>query len=71
VLDLRPLQGISSYEPSELVVTVRAGTPLAELEAALAEKGQWLPFEPPRFGPQRRWHRWRHGRRRSGRAWPR
>ena len=50
VLDTRPLAGISSYEPSELVVTVRAGTPLAELEAALAEKGQCLPFEPPRFG---------------------
>jgi glycolate oxidase FAD binding subunit len=49
VLDIRPLRGISSYEPSELVVTVRAGTPLAELEAALAEKGQCLPFEPPRF----------------------
>ena len=48
-LDLRPLAGISSYEPTELVVTVRAGTPLAELEAALAERGQWLPFEPPRF----------------------
>jgi glycolate oxidase FAD binding subunit len=30
---------------------VRAGTPLAELEAALAEQGQCLPFEPPRFGP--------------------
>ena len=43
------LRGISSYEPSELVVTVRAGTALAELEAALAEKGQCLPFEPPRF----------------------
>ncbi|MBC7942230.1 MAG: glycolate oxidase subunit GlcE, partial [Chitinophagaceae bacterium] len=43
------LAGISSYEPSELVVTVRAGTPLAELEAALAEQGQCLPFEPPRF----------------------
>ena len=50
-LDLRPLVGISSYEPSELVVTVRAGTLLAELEAALAEHGQCLPFEPPRFGP--------------------
>lgn len=50
-LDLRPLAGISSYEPSELVVTVRAGTPLAELEAALAERGQCLPFEPPRYGP--------------------
>jgi len=43
------LAGITSYEPSELVVSVRAGTPLAELEAALAEKGQCLPFEPPRF----------------------
>ena len=48
-LDTRPLAGISSYEPSELVVTVRAGTPLAELEAALAEQRQCLPFEPPRF----------------------
>jgi len=44
------LTGITSYEPSELVVTVRAGTPLGELEAALAEKGQCLPFEPPHFG---------------------
>jgi glycolate oxidase FAD binding subunit len=42
--------GIMSHEPSELVVTVRAGTPLVELEAALAEQGQCLPFEPPRFG---------------------
>jgi glycolate oxidase FAD binding subunit len=49
-LPMSSLTGISSYEPSELVVTVRAGTPLAELEAALAEKGQCLPFEPPRFG---------------------
>lgn len=49
-LSLGELRGISSYEPTELVVTARAGTPLAELEAALAEKGQWLPFEPPRFG---------------------
>jgi glycolate oxidase FAD binding subunit len=48
-LDVTPLAGISSYEPSELVVTVRGGTPLAELEAALAEQGQCLPFEPPRF----------------------
>jgi glycolate oxidase FAD binding subunit len=48
-LSLRGLAGISSYEPSELVVTVRAGTVLGELEAALAEKGQCLPFEPPRF----------------------
>lgn len=48
-LDLRELAGISSYEPSELVITARAGTPLAEVEAALAERGQCLPFEPPRF----------------------
>ena len=51
VLDTRAYQGIVSYEPSELVVTVRAGTPLDELEAALAEKGQCLAFEPPHFGP--------------------
>ncbi|MCJ0765474.1 glycolate oxidase subunit GlcE [Variovorax terrae] len=50
LLDTRPLAGITSYEPSELVVTVRAGTPLAELEAVLAERGQCLPFEPPHFG---------------------
>lgn len=49
VLDTRVLRGIVSYEPSELVVTVKAGTPLAELEAALAEQGQCLPFEPPHF----------------------
>lgn len=49
VLDMRALQGIVSYEPSELVVTVRAGTPLHELEAALAERGQCLAFEPPHF----------------------
>lgn len=38
LLDTRGYRGIVSYEPSELVVTVRAGTPLRELEAALAEK---------------------------------
>jgi glycolate oxidase FAD binding subunit len=51
VLDTRSYQGIVSYEPSELVVTARCGTPLAELEATLAEKGQCLAFEPPHFGP--------------------
>jgi len=50
VLDTRGYRGIVSYEPSELVVTVRCGTPLAELEAVLAEKGQCLAFEPPHFG---------------------
>ncbi len=49
VLDTRSHSGITSYEPSELVVTVRAGTPLAELEAALLAKNQYLPFEPPHF----------------------
>ena len=48
-LDMTGLAGISSYEPSELVVTVQAGTPLTELESTLAAAGQCLPFEPPRF----------------------
>ncbi len=39
--------GIVSYDPTELVITARAGTPLRELQAALAEKGQMLPFDPP------------------------
>ncbi len=43
------LAGIVSYEPSELVVTAGAGTPLLELEALLAAHGQCLPFEPPHF----------------------
>ena len=42
-------RGILSYEPTELVITARAGTPLVEIEAALAERGQWLAFEPPHF----------------------
>lgn len=49
LLDTTPLRGIISYEPSELVVTAAAGTPLTELEAVLAERGQCLAFEPPRF----------------------
>jgi glycolate oxidase FAD binding subunit len=53
LLDLSPLTGITSYEPSELVVTVRAGTPLAELEAVLAAQGQCLAFEPPHFNRTR------------------
>jgi glycolate oxidase FAD binding subunit len=50
-LEVAALAGISSYEPTELVVTARAGTLLADLEAALGESGQCLPFEPPRFSP--------------------
>ena len=49
-LDVSAYCGVVSYEPSELVVTVRAGTPLAELEVLLASQGQCLPFEPPHFG---------------------
>ncbi len=51
VLETQALNGIVSHEPSELVVTARAGTPLADLESALAAQGQYLPFEPPHFGP--------------------
>ncbi|HEX9687043.1 MAG TPA: glycolate oxidase subunit GlcE [Burkholderiales bacterium] len=43
-------RGIVAYEPTELVITARAGTPLLEVEAALREHGQMLAFEPPHFG---------------------
>ncbi|MEO8102868.1 MAG: glycolate oxidase subunit GlcE [Betaproteobacteria bacterium] len=49
-LDMLPYRGIIDYEPKELVLTVRAGTPLAEIEAALTAENQMLPFEPPYFG---------------------
>ena len=50
LLDMTAYSGIVNYHPSELVVTVRAGTSLATLEAELAEQGQMLAFEPPHFG---------------------
>ena len=50
LLDTTGHAGIVAYEPTELVVTARSGTPLAELEAALAAQGQMLAFEPPHFG---------------------
>lgn len=50
-LNVSEHRGIISYEPTELVITARAGTPLTEIEAALAEHHQMLPFEPPHFGP--------------------
>src|SRR5271170_537914 len=51
VLDMSALAGITDYDPDELVVTARAGTPLAEIETALAERQQMLAFEPFDHGP--------------------
>jgi glycolate oxidase FAD binding subunit len=50
ILDTREYTGIVDYEPTELVITARCGTPLAQVEAALAQRGQLLAFEPPHFG---------------------
>lgn len=50
-LSVSDWSGIVSHEPTELVITVRAGTPLSEVEAALAGSGQQLPFDPPHFAP--------------------
>ncbi len=49
-LSTAAVSGIVDYDPTELVVTAGAGTPLKELEAALDEQGQMLAFEPPHFG---------------------
>ena len=49
VLDVRAYQGIVAYEPTELYVTARCGTSLVDIESVLAEQGQMLAFEPPRF----------------------
>jgi glycolate oxidase FAD binding subunit len=49
-LDTRSHRGIVAYDPTELVITARAGTPLAELNSALDAAGQMLPCEPPTFG---------------------
>ncbi|MBS0319806.1 MAG: glycolate oxidase subunit GlcE [Proteobacteria bacterium] len=51
LLDTRACAGIVDYEPTELVLVARAGTPLAEIEQRLADAGQMLAFEPPHFGP--------------------
>jgi glycolate oxidase FAD binding subunit len=50
ILDTRALSGVVDYQPKELVLTARAGTPLADIEALLAEQNQMLAFEPPHFG---------------------
>lgn len=49
-LDIRPYAGIIDYEPKELVLTVRAGTLLRDIESTLDAQRQMLPFEPPHFG---------------------
>lgn len=49
VLDVRSVRGIVDYEPRELVLVVRAGTPLSEIESVVEEAGQMLPFEPPHY----------------------
>ncbi len=50
VLDVTPYAGIVDYDPTELVVTARAGTRVADIDAALSASGQMLGCEPPRFG---------------------
>jgi glycolate oxidase FAD binding subunit len=49
-LNTRAYSGILEYQPEELVITACSGTPLKEIETALAEKNQVLAFEPPSFG---------------------
>ena len=49
-LDTGTIAGIVAYAPSELVITARAGTPLIDIERAMAEHRQMLAFEPPHFG---------------------
>src|SRR6202163_4312613 len=50
-LDLSALAGVTLYEPEELVLSAKAGTPLAEIEALVAAQGQQLAFEPMDYGP--------------------
>ncbi len=49
-LDVSGLRGIVEYDPAELTLTARPGTPVTEVAAALAEHGQYLPFDPPLAG---------------------
>ena len=51
MVDMRSYSGITFYDPDELVLSAKAGTPLAEIETTLAEHRQMLSFEPPHFGP--------------------
>jgi glycolate oxidase FAD binding subunit len=51
VLDLSAMSGVVDYAPEELVITLRAGTPMRDVEALLAQRNQMLAFEPPDLGP--------------------
>ena len=66
-LDLSGLSGVTLYEPEELVLSAQAGTPLAEIEALVAAKGQQLAFEPMDYGPLLLGGAARHHRRRARR----
>ena len=54
-LDVRCHRGIVNYDPTELVITARAGTPLVAIEAALESARQMLPCEPPHYGEEATW----------------
>ncbi len=54
-LDVRCHRGIVNYDPTELVITARVGTPLVTIEAALESAGQMLPCEPPHYGEEATW----------------
>src|SRR6187551_3859895 len=81
VLSTESLVGVSSYEPTELVLVALAGTPVAQIEQMLAENDQELPFEPVDLGRACHQHfrqpahslglRARPSARRSGGEWPR
>lgn len=51
ILDLSGLSGVVDYAPEELVITLRSGTPMCDVEALLAQRNQMLAFEPPDLGP--------------------
>lgn len=53
-LDVTGHAGVISYEPTELVVSARCGTRISDLRAVLAERGQYLPFDPPSYGVENR-----------------
>ena len=51
IISTASLRGITLYEPTELVMGARAGTPISQIEVELASRGQMLPFEPLDYGP--------------------